>query len=264
MTSIARTLWSALRGTAIGIFESYRLGFRSMVLAPTILVLAALTELAQHIIEINIGMFDSLEAARRLQSSAIREYVGYPKVAAVWIAAFLIVRFWSKRSAKAAVVVPLHILGKAAIGIAAIIAVGFVVVKSLAMVSPQLGIIATLLSGVIQAMLFLWTIGVWLDDDPIAIKTAFSSRAPSALSLLVIFLFSVPAAQGAHLLIHKAVLGQPQPVVWSLMLFDALIIVPLSAALNGAALFVGYRSGATWRGWDKDPMDEANDRHGLP
>jgi hypothetical protein len=48
------------------------------------------------------------------------------------------------------------------------------------------------------------------------------------------------------------------------MLFDALIIVPLSAALNGAALFVGYRSGATWRGWDKDPMDEANDRHGLP
>ena len=110
-------------------------------------------------------MFDSLEAARRLQSSAIREYVGYPKVAAVWIAAFLIARFWSKRSAKAAVVVPLHILGKAAIGIAAIIAVGFVVVKSLAMVSPQLGIIATLLSGVIQAMLFLWTIGVWLDDE---------------------------------------------------------------------------------------------------
>lgn len=136
-------------------------------------------------------MFDSLEAARRLQSSAIREYVGYPKVAAVWIAAFLIARFWSKRSAKAAVVVPLHILGKAAIGIAAIIAVGFVVVKSLAMVSPQLGIIATLLSGVIQAMLFLWTIGVWLDDDPIAIKTAFSSRAPRSLCSLY-FSFRFP------------------------------------------------------------------------
>jgi hypothetical protein len=85
----------------------------------------------------------------------------------------------------------------------------------------------------------------------ISLKEAFTSRAPNALVLLIIFLFSVPLSQGLHLLIHKVVLGQSPIVVWGLMIFDALIVVPLIAALNGSALFVGYRSGATWRGWAK-------------
>ena len=221
-----------------------------MLVAPAILLLAALPELAQHILEIRIGMFDSLADARRLQHSPVRAYFGYSKIAGVWAAVFLIARFWSNgASVRAAFAVPPRVLVKAVAGLAAMLATGFAVVKLLAIISPGLGIAASLVSGAIQAMIFLWVIGVWLDDRPITLQEAFTSRAPNALALLVIFLASIPVAQGLHILIHKVVLGQPQIVVWTLMMFDALVVVPLSAALKGSALFVGYRTAATWRGW---------------
>lgn len=250
MRTIGRTSWSALRGMAVGIYQTYRLGGKAMLAAPTILLLAALPELAQHILEIRIGMFDSLADARRLQHSPVRAYFGYAKIAGVWIAVFLIARFWANgASVRAAFSVPPRVLVKAVAGIVVIVAVGFAVVKLLAIISPGLAIAASLVSGVIQAMIFLWVIGVWLDEAPIALKETFASRAPNALALLVIFLASIPVTQGLHILIHKVVLGQPQIVVWTLMLLDALIVVPLSAALKGSALFVGFRTAATWRGW---------------
>jgi hypothetical protein len=260
MSNPARSSWSAVRGTVAGLVQSYRLGGQSMVRAPAILLLAALPELAQHVVEIRIGMFDSLEAAHRLQHSVMREYIGYPKVAAVWIAAFLIARFWSNgASARSAVAVSPKILAKTILGFMAIVGVGFVIVKGLGLISSKLGVVALLLSGIIQAIIFLWTIGVWLEENPISIKLAFTARAPNALSLLIIFLCSVPLAQGLHILIHKVVLGQSQPIVWALMIADAIFIVPLSAALNGAALFVGYRSGATWHGWGFEHLSPVRD-----
>lgn len=261
MKGLGRASWSALRGTAIGIYESYCLGGKAMFAAPAILLLAALPELAQHTLEIKIGMFDNLAAARRLQGLPIRAYFGYPKVVAVWVAAFLIARFWAHgASVRAAFSVPFTVLVKAVAGIVAMVATGFIIVKLFVSISPNLSIVASLFSGLIQAMGFLWIMGVWLDRDPISLKEAFTSRAPNALVLLIIFLFSVPFSQGLHLLIHKVVLGQSPIVVWGLMIFDALIVVPLIAALNGSALFVGYRSVATWRGWAKT----FNGKQGAP
>jgi hypothetical protein len=248
--SIGQALWSALRGTTVGIYQSYRLGGKAMLAAPAILLLAALPELAQHILEIRIGMFNSLADAQRLQHLPVRAYFGYAKIAGVWAAVFLIARFWANGSSvRKAFAVPTEALVKAVAGIAAMLATGFAVVKLLAIISPGLAIAASLLSGAIQAMIFLWVIGVWLDETPIALKEAFTSRAPNALTLLVIFLASIPLTLGLHILIHKVVLGQPQIVVWTLMMFDALIVIPFSAALKGSALFIGYATAATWRGW---------------
>ena len=260
MSNPARSFWNAVRGTVAAIVQSYRLGGQAMVQAPAILLLAALPELAQHVVEIRIGMFDSLEAAHRLQHSPVREYIGYPKVVATWTAAFLIARFWSNcASARSAVAVTPKILAKTILGFIAIVGVGFVIGKGLEFISFRLGVVSLLLSGLIQAIIFLWTIGVWLDENPISIKAAFTTRVPNALSLLIIFLCSVPLAQGLHIIIHKVVLGQSQTVVWALMIADALFIVPLSAALNGAALFVGYRSGATWHGWGPEHLSPVRD-----
>jgi hypothetical protein len=41
---------------------------------------------------------------------------------------------------------------------------------------------------------------------------------------------------------HSVALGQPEPIVWALMVWDSLW-VGLMAALTGSALFVGYRCG---------------------
>ncbi len=250
MNSLCQASLSALRGMICGVSESYCLGAKAMISASSILLLAALPEFAQHIVEIKIGMFDSLAAARRLQGLPIREYFGYPKVVAVWIAAFLVARFWANGgSVRAAVSVPLKVLGKVAVGLIAIVVGGIIIVKLFVSISPNLSIAASLSSGILQAMGFLWLVGVWLDQAPISLKEAFTSRAPHALVLLIIFLFSVPLTQGVHLVIHKIVLGQPPIAVWGLMIVDAFIVVPFIAALNGSALFVGYRSGATWTGW---------------
>ena len=84
-----------------------------------------------------------------------------------------------------------------------------------------------------------------------------TSLLPAAVVISLLATLAFAPSQALHMANHKLALGQPLPIVWALMTFDALL-VGLFAALVGSALFVGVRTGLTWRGWTVHPSQMPN------
>jgi hypothetical protein len=102
----------------------------------------------------------------------------------------------------------------------------------------------------------IYMIGVLLEDRSISPRRAFTSLLPALLIVTLLVALTFAPAQAIHLANHKLALGRPAAIVWAVMTFDALW-VGFFAALVGSALFVGYRSGLTWRGWTTHPAELA-------
>jgi hypothetical protein len=91
-------------------------------------------------------------------------------------------------------------------------------------------------------------------ETRVGIRAAFTERLPTALLVVVLSALAFVPAQAAHTGHHLAALGQPEALVWALMIWDSLW-VGLMAALIGSALFVAYRSGPSWSGWSTNPRE---------
>ncbi len=188
--------------------------------APLILGIAVLPELMQHVAEIHLGMFDSAGRFRALANDPLRWGFGYVKLVGFMIAMLAVARFWSVRSIPRTLLVPPATLLRVAAGLI----IGFAVAWPFGWLgkqglSPVINIPLQIVSAVIQGGFLIYVIGALVEDVSVTPKRAMTSLLPAAI-----------------------------------MLFDALW-VGLFAALVGSAMFVGVRTGLTWRGWTVHPSD---------
>ena len=248
--AIVRGAWRIVR--LIG--ETYRLGFTAWRLAPFFAAIAAITEFAQHAVEIRLGMFASLASFRALQNDPLRWDAGYAKFAGVVITILLVGRFWGVgRSRRRALHVSPADIGRVLIAIA-LLAGSTVLLASPRFALPGwLDIVRGVAGWVIQGGLILWLGAVLFNVPGLTLRRSFTDYFPSAVVMLLLFLSGMLPAQIPHRLAHDVALGQPAAIVWILMALDALIVGTM-AALGGSALYLGSRCGLTWRGWR--PIDE--------
>jgi hypothetical protein len=212
-------------------------------LAPWVLALVILPEFAQHVVEISLGMFDSPEAAHALAYDPARWAFGYAKVAGLLLCFLASARFWWTREhggrwfdlrqiAWAKLLVGLLLFG--VIGVLA---------EPFAGVLPalQLNVARVVFALLSLPFLFLMLAGIFGDRHD-AINTATVARR--AWRYIPLLLFLLLAAYGpafyVHSLNHQWAIGAPLPLVWGLMIFDALT-VGLLAGLTGTAMYLGYR-----------------------
>ena len=249
METFFQWVGSALRGTGSGIRDSYRLGAKTFVAGPAVVALVILPEFAQHVVEITIGMFDSRSAAHALAQSPLRWDFGYVKLTGLALTMLFTARFWAKgRSVRRAILVPPRTLAWVVIGIAALVG-GGAAFYGVAGHLPKLANWGVrVLSGIFQAGLIVWLVGKLIEDSEITLRQAFTTRLPTALVITILLAAAFVPGQWLHGLNHKIAVGEPRPVVWTLMTFDALV-VGLMAAVVGSGLYVGYQLDATWRGW---------------
>lgn len=237
-------------GTARRVRHVYRLGARTFVAAPLIVALAVLPELVQHVVEIKLGMFASRDAFRALANDPTRWTFGYVKLAGFWLAILTTARFWAVGGELAHVVrVPPRSIGRVALGVGLGIA-ETLASKALAGHGVALDMVLTLVSLAIQTALFVYIVGALLDDREAALRWAVTGGWPRGLFMTLLLVLTFAPCQLLHMANHRLALGRAGWVVWSLMLFDGLF-VGLFAALVGSAMFVGYRYGPSWRGWDR-------------
>lgn len=232
------------------VIDTYRLGFTAWRAVPGFIAIAAVPEFLQHIVEIRLGMFASRDAARALANDPLRWEFGYAKLTGLVIAMILIGRYWAVgRSWRRALLVPLAVLGRAVIAIAVFVGAGLLLSSNVLALPVTLDVARSIVSMIIQTGLIAWIVGIAFEDGTISLRRAFTERFPSAIVMTALFMLAmlVPG-QFIHGLDHRFALGQPAPIVWALMTFDALVVGTM-AALAGSALYVGYRSGLTWRGW---------------
>ncbi|AQR73724.1 hypothetical protein [Sphingomonas sp. LM7] len=253
MHGAALAIWSAIRGLVRCIYDSYRLGGRTLRVAPAIVAIAVIPEFAQHAAEIGIGMFDSRDAARALADDPLRWGFGYVKLTGFVLAILLTARFWAlDGSLRRAFLVPPRTLLRTAAAIAATMLTGAALDHLAGMLPPLPGGALSIVAAILQAGLAAWAIAELTEDRSTSLARLLTTQLPTAFLLLVLFAAAMAPGQLLHKANHLLALGQPDVLVWSLMAFDSLV-VGLIAAIVGAALHVTLRAAPSWHGWGRAP-----------
>ena len=244
---------AGLRDVGRAAYETYRFGGTMVLAAPLLLLIAVLPEFLQHAAEIHIGMFESMSRFRALSSSPLRWSFGYLKVAGFTITILATARYWAVGSIRRTLMVPPAALARVIAGLL----IGFAVASPFAWLktqglAPAINIPLQILSAVIQGGFLVYVVGALLEEAAVTPKRTMTSLLPAAVVLILLAALAFAPSQALHMANHKLAMGQPAAVVWILMIFDALW-VGLFAGLVGSALFVGVRTGLTWRGWTVSP-----------
>ena len=249
----------AVGGALRRIIETYRLGGRTLVLAPALAAVAVLPEFAQHVAEIRLGMFDSMEVFRSLANDPTRWAFGYAKVAGFLVSILAVARFWAVDGEWRRLLRPGWLpAGRMVLSI--VLAQGSALLFGMArghgtIADAGLGILSLL----VQIVLSVYLVGALLGDRTATFRWSMGQGWPRALFVTLLLALTFAPCQALHMANHKIAIGSPDAIVWAMMIWDSLF-VGLFAALVGSAMVVGYRYGPTWRGWAAAPIDGVPDR----
>lgn len=227
MSTWAKEAWALLRDTAL---DSLRL-WRIAIWVPLLVVVP---EFIQHIAEINLGMFDSREAARALSSDPQRMAFGAVKIAGLLAAMLAAVAVWTRRDhARPAwravgIAFGLNLLVTALVfGLGRVIPAGV-----WAVLNPVLMIVTL--------PLLVLLVGALLGDKTMTLRAAYRRGWLIMLRMALLLPLAWLPLQWLHERNHFWAIGQATWTVWALMAFDALV-VGLMASWAGTALHHGYR-----------------------
>ena len=219
--------------------EVLRDGIRIWWLAPLIPALILVPEFAQHLAEINLGMFESEANARAVTDDPIRWALGYVKIAGLVLAILASVCFWGARrngnrrwhlTSISWRTVALALILMAMSG-----APGFVL-RELAgqAVASAIDLVMT---GITLPLLVLLVQGLY-GDGSASLKSVFRYGWLPAITMISFAALVWGPLQILHGLNHQWAIGADSAVVWTLMVFDSLVVA-MMATFAGTAIHHG-------------------------
>lgn len=222
--------------------ELYRRGFAVFLIAPVIVALVVVPEFIQHIVEIHIGMFDSIEQGRALANDPARWMAGYFKLAGLGLAMLAAARYWAARAQGGT----WWKLGE----IAWLPLIGALLLFLLVPAIPDL----------VRAHVPVWT--YWSGYTVLSLATLplivpimaalAGDRRTGLLArywrdwryvplLLLLLVAAYAPGMALHYGFHWIAIGRPAVLLWPIMALDSLA-VGLIASTVGAALSLTYEA----------------------
>ena len=215
-------------------------GVRIWWLAPLIPALVVVPEFIQHVAEIQIGMFDSREAARALSDDPRRMVWGYLKIAGLVLAFLAAIRFWGAR-AQGTRWWDLRTVRWGAlllvIGLTVLTSVPEMLLKG--RVSAEAGMAVTLVISLVTLPLLVYLVAALVGDHSANLRGVFRTGWLPAIRMLVFTAAVWVPLQWLHGKNHEWAMGQDSALVWALMVFDSLVVGML-AMMAGTAFHHGY------------------------
>lgn len=207
--------------------------------APWLLLPILLTEGAQHIAEIQLGMFASRADFIALSDDATRMAFGVAKTTGLLISVLLVARAAVLGSASRAI----RPRWRPMAALAVFLALTFLL--DLAFKSDAARAIAPdpLLQGaniLLQTLLIVPLLAALFEDEWATLRAAGWRLVPALLLPVLLAALVFLPLQILHSANHIWALGAPLPAVWALMLFDT-VVVGLIALMVGSALAIGWR-----------------------
>lgn len=219
--------------------------FRLWWLAPVIPLIAVIPEFVQHVVEIQIGMFESQEAAKALSDDPTRWAFGYAKLAGYLIAILAAARFWAAREQGLPWYSPKGIAWKVfGIGLLlnALLTLAIAVTEEplkAAIGGTAFDLVSLVLNLVTLPLLVLLVAGL-IGDRTATIRSVYRTGWAAAVRIVLFSAVVLIPLMGLHSLNHTLAFGAHPALVWALMVFDSLV-VGLLAAGWGTAIHHGFR-----------------------
>lgn len=217
----------------------FRDGLRIWLLAPIVPALIVLPEFAQHVAEIQIGMFESREAGRALAEDSTRWAFGYAKLAGLLFAILATIRFWGAARHDSQWwnlgSIAWQNLTIAVVLIALTTLPGTLLEDRIG--EERAGWIDTALALATLPLLVLLVRGLSGDRD-MSLRSVFRHDWFAAVRVLAFAAMVWIPLQYLHGKNHDWAFGSPDALVWLLMIFDS-IVVGLIATLAGTAIHHG-------------------------
>jgi hypothetical protein len=224
------------------ILEVYGKVLRLPLAAPAIAGLAVVPQFAQHVVEIELGMFLSRQAFAADALDPTRLSFGAAKVTGRVVCMLASARYWScGGSVRRTLLIPPRDLARALFAAALNFSVTLPAEWAAASGAGKLVLVPLLAMAWILSFLTLpFVVGTVLGDRDMTLKRSLR-QAPAILPAMAVLVVAAayPASQ-LHLLAHKLAIGAPAAAVWMLMAADALLVGVLGT-LTGTALAVAYR-----------------------
>lgn len=207
-------------------------------LAPLIPLIAIAPEFAQHVAEIQLGMFASEEAFNAEAMSEERWFYAYFKIAGLLIAVFAAARFLGgagKRWWDLRTIAWKQFLIALALN-AAVTAIGLGAEQAF---DGEVPAFINIPFQIATLPLLIYLIGPLLGDNTMTLRRAYTTGWIAAILVAIFGLLAWGPAQLVHQYNHTLALGQSEAIVWALMIWDSLL-VGLMACWMGASLAAGY------------------------
>lgn len=218
----------------------HRQGISLFSLGPTIVALAVIPEFAQHVVEIGIGMFNSLEAATSLKNDQFRWFFGYLKIFGFVLAILASARFWWCRANGGRWYDVLSVNWKIFfIGIVSFVLIGTVSLPFEHLMSRSLFATVNVILSVASLPLIFVMLGGLFGDSSAGIAHILRRSWPYVILLAPLLFIGFAPWQWLHGMNHQWALGAHTATVWALMAFDSLV-VGLMASLLGSGIAVSY------------------------
>lgn len=217
----------------------FRDGLRIWLLAPIIPALIVLPEFAQHVVEIQIGMFDSREAGRALANDPTRWAFGYAKLTGLLFAILATVRFWGVAKNGGPWWSLRQIAWKnllIAVGLIALTGLPSVLLEE--MIGEQSARLIDLSLGLATLPLLVLLVHGFSGNRDANLRSVFRYDWFAAVRVAAFTAAVWIPLQYLHGKNHDWAFGAPEALVWLLMIFDS-IVVGLIATLAGTAIHHG-------------------------
>ncbi|UVO52207.1 hypothetical protein M0208_17440 [Sphingomonas sp. SUN019] len=211
---------------------------------PFLFLIPVLIEFAQHVVEINIGMYDSRAAARGVSADDSRLALGYAKVLALTLPGYWFVRFmaWDRSAAKArAVERPAAMLFVVQFAILA-------AVQLFGLFGPPVGVllglegtvatiaaaVAVVIQTIIGVYLTAWFVAWPLGNAAIGPVRSFGVMSGSFWRAIGYIIAGALPLMALHYALGLGAIGLPRAVVWVMMAVDAIVVGFLALTMMGA------------------------------
>lgn len=237
---------NSLRGFGAALLATFRDGARLWWIAPAIPLIAFLPEFAQHVAEIELGMFTSPEAFKALQNDPTRWAFGYAKIAGLFLAIFAAARYWSLPAGSRSRWWDLRNVAwrPFLIGLAINAGLSGVLFSLKGMTSDTVFQAANTALSIATLPILVYMLGGLFGDRAVTLRQCYRTGWWQAAAMAALFLIAMFPAQIVHKFDHTLAMGAPAPAVWALMVWDA-VLVSLMACWAGTGLAAGYAIGKT-------------------
>jgi hypothetical protein len=223
--------------------STYSAGLAFVIACPLLALIPVVSELIQHLVEVKLGIYQSIDAAKALERHPLRMASGCLKVAALTLPGYWVIRFIVDRNPSRAG----RIEGTPARLFARYFAFMFLLALFQLFGLPQNGavqITAFLVSIAVTVLVAPWAVAAPLGNESVGLRKSVSimlRHLPWGMAFYIAAF--LPLVIPHYALGALALLG-PTYLLWPALILDSLLVGYLAAVMSALSFYVAQHGAA--------------------